>query len=105
MTAFGKALSAMFGDANMGEAALYREKGVGAGVAIRAARYRPSGASGFGQSEIISEGEQIEVRQADTPHLGAGDTFEIAGVLWQVVGDPERGGLDLTWIVPIREAY
>lgn len=105
MTAFGKALSAMFGDPNMGTAALYRQFGVGAGVAVRAARYSPSGTSAWAQGQIVAEGEQIEVSKADVPDLAERDTFEIDGVTWVVSGDPERGGLDMTWVAPVERAF
>ncbi len=104
MTAFGKALTAMFADGNMAVAALYREKGVGAGVTIRAARYSPTGTFGFAQSDIIANGEQIELRQADAPRFGEGDTLEIDGVLWCVTGDPERDPLGMSWVAPIERA-
>lgn len=103
MSAFGKALSAMFSDPNMGAAALYRRAGVGAGDTVRAARYSPSGSSSWAQQQIIAEGEQIEVDKAAAPFLAAGDTFEIGADLWEVEGDVERGSLDLTWVATVKK--
>lgn len=103
MTAFGKALAAMFADPNMAVTALYRRAGVGAGDTVRAARYSPSGTSTFAQEQIIAEGEQIEVAKTDAPFLADGDTFEIGADLWAVKGDPERGGLDMTWIATLKK--
>ena len=104
MTVFAEAIDTMLADANMCVDVLYRAGGAGNGVALRAAWYRPSGLTQFGDARLIAEGERLELRAADVPALSSGDSFEIAGEEWRAVGDPERGADALTWIVTVAQA-
>ncbi len=97
MSAFGAAIDAIFADGNVGEDALWRSGGAGAGVPVRVVRKSPDSVVGFGDSRALLPSVLIDVRRSDIAEPAAGDTFEIAGDLYEVIAAPLSDGLGLVW--------
>jgi hypothetical protein len=96
--AFGAAVDAVFRDRNVAEDALWRPGGVGGGIAARVIRKSPDEVVGFASSRAVMATVLIDVRVADVASPASGDTAEIAGDLFEIIGTPMRDELGLVWI-------
>jgi hypothetical protein len=101
--AFGAAIDAIFRDANVAEDALWRAGGVGGGTAVRVIRKSPDEVVGFGSSRAVMATVLIDVRASEIATPASGDTVEIAGDLFDIVGTPVRDGLGLVWTCEASE--
>ena len=97
MFAFLSAIDAIFADRNMGEDAIWRTGGVGAGVAVRVIRKSPDKIVGFGDSRAVMASALIDVRSAEMALPAAGDTVEIDGSLFDIIAEPTADTLQLVW--------
>jgi len=95
--AFAAAIDAIFADRNVGEDALWRSGGAGAGVPVRVIRKSPDAVVSLGDSRAVLPSVLIDVRRSDIAELATGDTFEIAGDLYEVIAAPLSDGLGLVW--------
>lgn len=95
--AFGAAIDAIFRDANVAEDALWRAGGAGSGVAVRVVRRSPDEVVGFGNSRAVLPTVLVDVRASEVALPAAGDTVEIAGDLFDIIGAPVRDSLGLVW--------
>jgi hypothetical protein len=95
--AFGAAIDAIFRDANVAEDAIWRVGGAGDGVAVRVVRKSPDEVVGFGSSRTVMATVLIDVRVLEVASPAAGDTTEIEGTVFEIMGTPVRDGLGLVW--------
>ena len=77
MDAFASVIDALFADPNIGEDALWKASGSGAGVAVRIVFRTPDQAAGFGGGRFVATGRFVDVRVSEVASLQPGDTFEI----------------------------
>lgn len=95
--AFGAAINAIFGDRNVAEDAIWRVAGTGGGTTVRVVRKSPDEIVRFGASRAVMATVLIDVRVSEAAAPQAGDTFEIDGAIFDVVGTPTRDTLGLVW--------
>jgi hypothetical protein len=95
--AFGAAIDAIFRDANVAEDAIWRAGGVGDGVAVRIIRKSPDEVVGFGSSRTVMATVLIDVRVSEVASPASGDTAEIDGDVFEIIGTPAGDGLGLVW--------
>lgn len=95
--AFGAAIDAIFRNANVAEDAIWRAGGAGDGIAVRVIRKSPDEVVGFGSSRAVLATVLIDVRVWEVASPAAGDTAEIEGNLFNIIGTPARDGLGLVW--------
>lgn len=65
---------------------------------------RQSAVTGFGDGRSVTDSVVIDVECAAPRALARGDTFKIAGVIYEVRGEPLRGALRNVWKAEAREA-
>jgi hypothetical protein len=97
VSAFPAAVDAIFADNNIGEAAIWRTGGVGAGVPVRVIRKSPDKIVGFGDSRAMMPSVLVDVRTSEIDLPAAGDTVEIAGGVFDVNAEPTADTLRLVW--------
>jgi hypothetical protein len=95
--AFGAAIEAIFRDANVAEDAIWRAGGAGDGVTVRIIRKSPDEVVGFGSSRAIMATVLIDVRVSEVASPASGDTAQISGDVFEIIGTPVRDGLGLVW--------
>jgi hypothetical protein len=96
-SAFSAAVDAIFRDANVAEDAIWRAGGAGDGFAVRVIRKSPDEVVGFGSSRAVMATVLIDARAAEIASPAAGDTVEIGGDLFAIIGTPVRDSLGLVW--------
>ena len=101
--AFGSAIDAILRDANVAEDALWRAGGTGGGTAVRVIRKSPDEVVGFGSSRAVLATVLIDVRSSEITSPAMGDTVEIAGDLFDIIGTPVRDSLGLVWTCEASE--
>jgi hypothetical protein len=97
VSAFPPAIDAIFADNNIGEDAIWRAGGVGAGVAVRVIRKSPDKIVGFGDSRVVMPSVLIDVRCSEIAMPAIGDTVEIAGSVFDIIAEPTADTLRLVW--------
>lgn len=97
MSAFALGLDAIFADPNLGEDALWKAGGVGAGVPVRVVRRSPDRVERFGDSRALLDSLAVDLRRSDAPTLAEGDVVEIGGTAFRVIAEPVADALGLTW--------
>lgn len=103
MSAFAIATAALFRDPNLAQDALWRSGGAGAPVAVCVMLRRPDTVTGFGEGRFVTDSVMIDVECATLGALAPGDTFEIAGVTYEVRSEPLRDALRHVWKAEARE--
>jgi hypothetical protein len=101
--AFGAAIDAIFRDANVAEDALWRAGGLGGGIAVRVVRKSPDEVVGFGNSRAVLPTVLVDVRASEVASPASGDTIEIAGDMFDIIGAPTRDSLGLVWTCEAAE--
>jgi hypothetical protein len=96
-SAFAAAIDAIFRDTHVAEDALWRAGGAGGGAAVCIVRKSPDEIVGFGSSRAVLPMVLIDVRVSEVALPAAGDTVEIDGDLFDIIGTPTRDGLGLVW--------
>jgi hypothetical protein len=76
---------------------------VGDGIAVRVIRKSPDEVVGFGSSRAVMATVLIDVRVSEIASPASGDTVEIAGDLFDIIGTPVRDGLGLVWTCEASE--
>lgn len=104
MSAFATATAALFRDPNLAQGAVWRSGGAGVPVAVRVMLRRPDAVTGFGEGRFVTDSVMIDVECAALGALAHGDTFEIAGVTYEIRGEPLRDALRHVWKAEAREA-
>lgn len=97
MTAFAAGLAALFADPHLGLTALYRAGGVGDGVPVRTMRRAPDEVVPYREGRFVVETVRFDLRIAEVPMVAAGDTLELNGLVFVVLGEPTRDSERTIW--------
>lgn len=103
MTIFGAAITAIFSDPNMSELAEYRSGGADPAIPVRVIKVAPDNVQEFNAGRFVRETIFLDVRLSEVAQPERGDTFTIAGAVFEVLGDPARDTERLVWKVEARE--
>ncbi len=93
--AFVAAIDALFADPNIGEDALWKPGGVGAGVAVRIIRKSPDRMAEFGQSRAVLPAVGIDIRRSQAATITEGDLILIGADTYRIIGEPMGDALRL----------
>lgn len=104
MSVQSDALDVLFLDESLSLAAVFRPRASSAGEPVRVMRRAPDDDVSFADSRFLMETVILQVRVSEVAKVRPGDTFEIAGELFEVRGDPRRDSERLLWICEAREA-
>ena len=86
--AFASAIDALFADPNLGEDALWKAGGVGAGVAVRIIRKSPDRMAEFGESRAVVPTIGIDIRRSEAATINEGDLIVIGAETYRIIGEP-----------------
>jgi hypothetical protein len=95
MSAFASAIDALFADPNLGEDALWKAGGVGAGVAVRIIRKSPDRMAEFGESRAVVPTIGIDIRRSQAATINEGDLILIGAETYRIIGEPMGDALGL----------
>jgi len=93
--AFTSVIDALFADHNIGEDALWKAGGVGAGVAVRIIRKSPDRMAEFGESRAILPTVGIDIRRSQAATINEGDLIVIGAETYRIIGEPMGDALGL----------
>ena len=93
--AFTSAIDALFADPNIGEDALWKAGGVGAGVAVRIIRKSPDRMAEFGDSRAVLPTVGIDIRRSQAATITEGDLILIGAETYRIIGEPMGDALGL----------
>jgi hypothetical protein len=93
--AFASAIDALFADPNIGEDALWKAGGVGAGVAVRIIRKSPDRMAEFGDSRAVLPTVGIDIRRSQAATIVDGDLIVIGAETFKITGEPLADALGL----------
>lgn len=104
MSAFARAIGALFRDRNMSASAVYRSGGdpLDPGLPVRVIKRAPDRFANFGEGRFVTESVMIDVQISEVAELAEGDTLEIAGTSYEVRGKPVRDSERLIWAAEAR---
>jgi hypothetical protein len=88
MEAFASAIDALFADPNIGEDALWKAAGVGAGVAVRIIRKSPDRIAEFGESRAMLPTVGLDIRRSQSATITEGDLIVIGAETFRIIGEP-----------------
>lgn len=97
MDAFAAATDDLFADPNIARDAVWRAGGAGGSIAVRVIRKSPDEVVGFGSSRAVMATVLIDVRVSEVASPASGDSAEIDGNLFEIIGTPVRDSLGLVW--------
>lgn len=95
MSAFASAIDALFADPNIGEDALWKAGGVGAGVAVRIIRKSPDRMAEFGDSRAVLPTVGIDIRRSQAATITEGDLIVVGPETFKIIGEPMGDALGL----------
>jgi hypothetical protein len=95
MSAFTSAVDMLFADPNIGEDALWKAGGVGAGVAVRIIRKSPDRMAEFGESRAVLPTVGIDIRRSQAATIAEGDLILIGAETYRIIGEPMGDALGL----------
>ena len=93
--AFTSAIDALFADPNIGEDALWKAGGVGAGVAVRIIRKSPDRMAEFGESRAVLPTVGIDIRRSQAATITEGDLILIGAETFKIISEPIGDALGL----------
>lgn len=95
MSAFTSAVDALFADPNIGEDALWKAGGVGAGVAVRIIRKSPDRMAEFGEGRAVLPTVGIDIRRSQAATITEGDLIVIGAETYRIICEPMGDALGL----------
>jgi hypothetical protein len=95
MSAFTSAVDALFADPNIGEDALWKAGGIGAGVVVRIIRKSPDRMAEFGDSRAVLPTVGIDIRRSQAATITEGDLILIGAETYRIIGEPMGDALGL----------
>mgnify|MGYP001767545711 CR=1 FL=1 len=98
MSAFASAIDALFADPNIGEDALWKAGGVGAGIAVRVIRKSPDRMAEFGESRAVLPTVGIDIRRSQAATITEGDLIVIGAETFKIIGEPIGDPLGLVLV-------
>lgn len=103
MSAFAVAIGTLFEDPNLAVDALWRAGGAGAGIPVRAVRRDPDTVVSYRDGRYVVDTVFLDLRIAEVPGLAQGDTLEVDGAVYTMIGNPVRDRDRLIWTIGARE--
>ena len=97
MNAVAAALSALFLDPHLSRPGLYRVQGAGSAATVRVILQAPDELHEFAGARVVVDTTIIDIRVSDASALAKGDTIEVDGVVYRMVGAPRRSADRLVW--------
>lgn len=97
MSAFALAVDTLFADPTLARDAIWRTGGAGDGFPVRVIRKRPDEVVGFGDGRAVLPAVLVDVRRSDVVEAAKGDTVEIEGETFAVIGTPLADTERLVW--------
>lgn len=95
MNAFTDTIDALFAGPNIGEDALWKAGGAGAGVAVRIIRKSPDRMAEFGESRAVLPTVGIDIRRSQSATITEGDLILIGAETYRIIGEPMGDALGL----------
>lgn len=95
INAFEAAVDALFADPNIGEDALWKAGGSGAGVAVRIIRKSPDRVAEFGESRSVTPTICIDIQRSQAAAITEGDLIVIGPETYRIIGEPMGDALGL----------
>jgi hypothetical protein len=95
MDAFVAAIDALFADPNIGEDALWKAGGLGAGVSVRIIRKSPDRMAEFGESRAVLSTVGIDIRRSQAATISEGDLIVTSAETFKIIGEPIGDSLGL----------
>jgi len=95
MSAFASAIDALFADPNIGEDALWKASGVGAGLAVRIIWKSSDRVAEFGDSRAVLPTVGIDIRRSQSATITEGDLILIGAETYRIIGEPMGDALGL----------
>jgi hypothetical protein len=95
INAFAAAVDALFADPNIGEDALWKAGGSGAGVAVRIIRKSPDRVAEFGESRAVMPTTCIDIQRSQAAAITEGDLILIGPETYRINGEPMGDALGL----------
>ncbi len=95
INAFEAAVDALFADPNIGEDALWKAGGSGAGAAVRIIRKSPDRVAEFGESRAVMPTICIDIRRSQAATITEGDLIVIGPETYRIIGEPMGDALEL----------
>jgi len=102
MTVFAAAMDTLFADPNLACDAVYRPGGADPSIPVMVIVRRPDRVGDFGETHIASETATCDVRTSEIAKPAEGDTLEIGGVTYVILGEPLRDSDRLVWTIEAR---
>ena len=93
MDAFASAIDTLFADPNIGEDALWKAGGIGAGVAVRIIRKSPDRMAEFGESRAVLPTVGLDIRCSQATTITKGDLILIGAETFTIIGEPMSDAL------------
>ena len=93
--AFASAIDALFADPNIGEDALWKAGGAGAGITVRIIRKSPDRMAEFGNSRAVFPTVGIDIRRSQAATITEGDLILIGAETYRITGEPMGDALGL----------
>lgn len=85
---FTLAIDVLFADPNIGEDALWKAGGVGAGVPVRIIRKAPDRVAEFGDSRALLPSAVLDIRGSQAAAIAQGDVIVIGTETYRIIGEP-----------------
>jgi glyoxylase-like metal-dependent hydrolase (beta-lactamase superfamily II) len=104
MGAFATAINSLFADHNVAIGAFWRAGGTGPVLPVRVIRCNPDAVVSFGDGRVVVASERVLVPVSSVSSLEPGDTLEIDGVVFEVIGQPVRDAQRLYWTAELKPA-
>jgi len=104
MNAFMGAIDDLFANPDIARDVVWRPRGIGDGIPVRAIVRRPDRNAEFGDTAVHTATAVFEVRVSEVPAPAEGDTISLDGETFVVQGEPVRDAERLVWAIDTRPA-
>ena len=104
MNAFMGAIDDLFANPDIARDVVWRPRGIGDGIPVRAIVRRPDRNAEFGDIVVHMATAVFEVRVSEVPAPAEGDTITLDGETFVLQGEPVRDAERLVWAIDTRPA-
>ena len=104
MNAFMGAIDDLFANPDIARDVVWRPRGIGDGIPVRAIVRRPDRNAEFGDIAVHTATAVFEVRVSEVPAPAEGDTITLDGETFVLQGEPVRDAERLVWAIDTRPA-
>ena len=104
MIVFAAAIDDLFANPDIARDVVWRPRGIGDGIPVRAIVRRPDRNAEFGDIAVHMATAVFEVRVSEVPAPAEGDTITLDGETFVLQGEPVRDAERLVWAIDTRPA-